>query len=112
MTELPPFARHGLAAVEQFGAGYGVALWAMTGVLYAAVVAMWVAVIVPTYLKRHDRRELERSFASPLTDQLAVRRAGWTFGLSLAATAAFYGCYVAVAIAAATDSGLNVDPSS
>jgi ATP-binding cassette subfamily B protein len=34
--------------------------------------------------------------------QLALRRAGWTFGLSLLATAAFYGCYVAVAIAAAT----------
>lgn len=35
--------------------------------------------------------------------QLAIRRAGWTFGLSLLATAAFYGCYVAVAIAAATE---------
>jgi ATP-binding cassette subfamily B protein len=33
--------------------------------------------------------------------QLAIRRAGWTFGLSLLATAAFYGCYVAVAVAAA-----------
>ena len=33
---------------------------------------------------------------------LAVRRAGWTFGLSLIATAAFYGCYVAIALAAAT----------
>ena len=34
--------------------------------------------------------------------QLAIRRAIWTFGLSLLATAAFYGCYVAVAVAAAT----------
>lgn len=33
--------------------------------------------------------------------QLAIRRALWTFGLSLLATAAFYGCYVAVAVAAA-----------
>lgn len=49
----------------------------MTGLLYAAVVGMWVAVIVPTYLKRHDRRELEKAFASPLTEQLAARRAAW-----------------------------------
>lgn len=32
---------------------------------------------------------------------LAVRRASWTFGLSLIATAAFYGCYVVIALAAA-----------
>lgn len=49
----------------------------MTGLLYALVVALWVAVIVPTYLKRHDRRELERAFASPLTEQLVARRAAW-----------------------------------
>lgn len=49
----------------------------MTGVLYASVVAMWIAVVVPTYLKRHDRRELERSLASPLTEQLERRRAAW-----------------------------------
>lgn len=33
--------------------------------------------------------------------RLAVRRAGWTFGLSLLATGAFYGCYVTIALAAA-----------
>jgi ATP-binding cassette subfamily B protein len=32
---------------------------------------------------------------------LALRRAGWTFALSLIATGAFYGCYVAIALAAA-----------
>jgi ATP-binding cassette subfamily B protein len=34
--------------------------------------------------------------------RLAVRRAGWTFALSLVATAAFYACYAAIALAAAT----------
>jgi len=34
--------------------------------------------------------------------QLAVRRAGWSYALSLVATLAFYGCYAVVAIAAAT----------
>jgi ATP-binding cassette subfamily B protein len=34
--------------------------------------------------------------------KLAIRRAGWTFALSLIATGAFYGCYVAIAVAAAT----------
>ena len=33
--------------------------------------------------------------------KLAVSRAGWTFGLSLVSTMAFYGCYVAVALGAA-----------
>jgi ATP-binding cassette subfamily B protein len=33
--------------------------------------------------------------------KLAVSRAGWTFGLSLISTAAFYSCYVAVALGAA-----------
>lgn len=33
---------------------------------------------------------------------LATRRAGWTFTLSLVATGAFYGCYAAIALAAAT----------
>lgn len=48
------------------------------GVLYVAVIAMWALVIVPAYLKRHDRRELEKSFRAPLTQQLrqqAVQRA-------------------------------------
>ena len=34
--------------------------------------------------------------------QLAVRRAGWTFALSLIGTAAFYSCYGLIAIAAAS----------
>lgn len=33
--------------------------------------------------------------------KLAVQRAGWTFALSLIASAAFYGCYIAIALAAA-----------
>lgn len=33
--------------------------------------------------------------------KLAVSRAGWTFALSLISTAAYYGCYVAVAVGAA-----------
>ena len=33
--------------------------------------------------------------------QLSVRRAGWTFALSQIANAAYYGCYVAIALAAA-----------
>ncbi len=33
--------------------------------------------------------------------QLAISRAGWTFGLSMIGTAAFYGCYAAIALATA-----------
>lgn len=33
--------------------------------------------------------------------QLAVQRAGWTFALSLIASGAFYGCYIAIALATA-----------
>lgn len=33
---------------------------------------------------------------------LATKRAGWTFALSLISTGAFYGCYAAIALAAAT----------
>jgi hypothetical protein len=36
---------------------------------------MWAVVIVPAYLKRHDRRELERSFRAPLTQQLREQAA-------------------------------------
>jgi ATP-binding cassette subfamily B protein len=52
----------------------------------------------PMLLARY-RRLAETFFGQDR--QLAIRRAGWTFGLSLLATAAFYGCYVAVAVAAA-----------
>lgn len=45
------------------------------GVLYVAVIAMWALVIVPAYLKRHDRRELEKSFRAPLTQQLRQQAA-------------------------------------
>ncbi len=34
--------------------------------------------------------------------QLSVRRAAWSYGLSLVGTLTFYGCYAAVAVAAAT----------
>jgi ATP-binding cassette subfamily B protein len=53
----------------------------------------------PVLLARY-RRLAESFFAQDRT--LAIRRAVWTFGLSLLATAAFYGCYAAVAVAAAT----------
>lgn len=43
------------------------------GLLYVAVLAMWVLVIVPAYLKRSDRRELERSMRLPLAEQLRSR---------------------------------------
>ncbi|MEO7597401.1 MAG: ABC transporter ATP-binding protein [Opitutus sp.] len=33
--------------------------------------------------------------------KLAIERAGWTFALSLIASAAFYGCYIAIALATA-----------
>ncbi len=33
---------------------------------------------------------------------LSIKRAGWAYGLSLVGTIAFYGCYVAMALAAAT----------
>lgn len=32
----------------------------MTGLLYFIVIAMWAVVLVPIYLKKHDRRALER----------------------------------------------------
>lgn len=52
----------------------------------------------PMLLERY--RSLAETFFGQ-DRQLAIRRALWTFGLSLLATAAFYGCYVAVAVAAA-----------
>lgn len=45
----------------------------MTSVLFLLVIAMWVAIVIPTFLTRHDRRELERSFQKPLTEQLEQR---------------------------------------
>ncbi|CAB4343345.1 MAG: hypothetical protein F2839_06280 [Actinobacteria bacterium] len=45
----------------------------MTSLLYLLVIAMWVAIVIPTFLTRHDRRELERSFQKPLTEQLEQR---------------------------------------
>jgi ATP-binding cassette, subfamily B, bacterial len=53
----------------------------------------------PMLLERY--RKLSETFYAD-DRRLAVRRAGWTFVLSLIATAAFYGCYVVVALAAAT----------
>ena len=54
--------------------------------------------IGPTLLARY--RALGESFYREDRD-LGVRRAGWAFGLSLVGTGAFYGCYAAMAIAAA-----------
>jgi ATP-binding cassette, subfamily B, bacterial len=45
-------------------------------------------------------RALAESFFSE-DRTLAIKRAGWTFALSLLATGAFYGCYVVIALAAA-----------
>ncbi len=53
----------------------------------------------PLLLARY--RTLAESFYAD-DRRLAVRRAGWTFALSLVATGAFYACYIAVALAAAT----------
>ncbi|WP_437763928.1 ABC transporter ATP-binding protein [Sorangium sp. So ce281] len=52
----------------------------------------------PTFLERY--RALATSFYRE-DSALAVRRAGWSFGLSLLGTAAFYGCYGAMAAGAA-----------
>ncbi len=45
----------------------------MTGLLYFMVIVMWIVILLPLYLKRHDREELERMLAEPLVDQLAQR---------------------------------------
>ncbi|AUX47477.1 ABC transporter [Sorangium cellulosum] len=52
----------------------------------------------PMFLERY--KALSASFYRE-DKALAVRRAGWAFGLSLLATAAFYGCYGAMALGAA-----------
>lgn len=52
----------------------------------------------PLLLRRY--RGLAETFYAD-DRKLAVQRAGWTFGFSLIASAAFYGCYVAIALAAA-----------
>lgn len=52
----------------------------------------------PMMLARY--KKLAESFYAD-DRRLAIRRAGWTFALSLLATGAFYGCYVAIALAAA-----------
>ncbi|WP_437982206.1 ABC transporter ATP-binding protein [Sorangium sp. So ce117] len=52
----------------------------------------------PTFLERY--RALATSFYRE-DSALAVRRAGWSYGLSLLGTAAFYGCYGAMAAGAA-----------
>jgi ATP-binding cassette subfamily B protein len=53
----------------------------------------------PLLLQRY-RTLAETFFRDDRT--LAIKRAGWTFALSLLATAAFYGCYAAIALATAT----------
>ncbi|WP_437904850.1 ABC transporter ATP-binding protein [Sorangium sp. So ce327] len=52
----------------------------------------------PTFLERY--KALAASFYRE-DSALAVRRAGWAYGLSLLGTAAFYGCYGAMAAGAA-----------
>ncbi|WP_437810944.1 ABC transporter ATP-binding protein [Sorangium sp. So ce1078] len=52
----------------------------------------------PLFLERY--KALARSFYRE-DSALAVRRAGWSYGLSLLGTAAFYGCYGAMAVSAA-----------
>ncbi|WP_437526910.1 ABC transporter ATP-binding protein [Sorangium sp. So ce726] len=52
----------------------------------------------PTFLERY--KALAASFYRE-DSALAVRRAGWSYGLSLLGTAAFYGCYGAMAAGAA-----------
>ncbi|WP_437598501.1 ABC transporter ATP-binding protein [Sorangium sp. So ce590] len=52
----------------------------------------------PMFLERY--RALAASFYRE-DSALAVRRAGWSYGLSLLGTAAFYGCYGAMAVSAA-----------
>ncbi|WP_437673843.1 ABC transporter ATP-binding protein [Sorangium sp. So ce131] len=52
----------------------------------------------PMFLERY--KALAASFYRE-DSALAVRRAGWAFGLSLLGTAAFYGCYGAMALGAA-----------
>jgi ATP-binding cassette subfamily B protein len=52
----------------------------------------------PLLLNRY-RALAERFFTDDRN--LAAQRAGWTFGLSLIASVAFYGCYVAIALATA-----------
>ena len=53
----------------------------------------------PILLERY--RALGESFYEE-DKKLAVRRAGWAYGLSLIGTGAFYACYVLMALAAAT----------
>ena len=53
----------------------------------------------PMLLKRY--RSLGETFYRE-DRQLSLRRAGWSYGLSLVGTLTFYGCYAAVAVAAAT----------
>ncbi|WP_437732623.1 ABC transporter ATP-binding protein [Sorangium sp. So ce1335] len=53
----------------------------------------------PMFLERY--RALAASFYRE-DSALAVRRAGWAYGLSLLGTAAFYGCYGAMALGAAS----------
>ncbi|XXX75390.1 ABC transporter ATP-binding protein [Sorangium sp. So ce134] len=52
----------------------------------------------PMFLERY--KALAASFYRE-DSALAVRRAGWSYGLSLLGTAAFYGCYAAMAASAA-----------
>jgi ATP-binding cassette, subfamily B, bacterial len=52
----------------------------------------------PMLLQRY-RRLAESFFADDR--KLSVQRASWAFGLSLIASAAFYGCYIAIALATA-----------
>ena len=49
----------------------------------------------------HRYRTLAETFFSD-DRKLSVQRASWTFGLSLIASGAFYSCYLAIALAAAT----------
>ncbi|WP_437875861.1 ABC transporter ATP-binding protein [Sorangium sp. So ce513] len=53
----------------------------------------------PMFLERY--KALATSFYRE-DSALAVRRAGWAYGLSLLGTAAFYGCYAAMALGAAS----------
>ena len=45
----------------------------MSGLLFLFILVVWAALMVPTYLRRHDYRTLERQFETPLTEQLRER---------------------------------------
>ncbi|HVY60467.1 MAG TPA: ABC transporter ATP-binding protein, partial [Planctomycetota bacterium] len=69
--------------------------YALSGVSYVKELRLFG--LGPLFLERYKGIG-ERFYEADRA--LAVRRAGWAFGLSLVATGAFYGCYVIMAIAA------------